>query len=103
MYAIVKTGGKQYKVAEGDIIKVEKIEANVGDTVTLGDVKLLEKDGNAVVDTKQLESAKVEGKVLGLEKAKKVIAFKFARRKGYRKTIGHRQQHTRLQITKIEG
>lgn len=103
MYAIVKTGGKQYKVAEGDIIKVEKLEANVGDTVTFKDVKLLEKDGTAVADPKQLESVTVEGKVLGLEKAKKVIAFKFKRRKAYKKKIGHRQQHTRLQVTKIQA
>jgi large subunit ribosomal protein L21 len=103
MYAIVKTGGKQYKVAEGDIIKVEKLEASVGDTVTFKDVKLLEKDGSSIADPKQLETVTVEGKVLGLDKAKKVVAFKFTRRKGYRKTIGHRQKHTRLQITKVQG
>ncbi len=101
MYAIVETGGKQYKVAEGDVINVEKLDANVGETVKLDNVKLLEKDGAAVADPKQLESVIVEGTVLGLEKAKKVIAFKFARRKAYKKKIGHRQQYTRVQITKI--
>jgi len=103
MYAIVETGGKQYKVAEGDIIKVEKLAAGVGETVKLGGVKLLERDGKAIADPKQLESATVEGTVLGLEKARKVIAFKFSRRKAFKKKIGHRQQHTRLQITKIQG
>jgi large subunit ribosomal protein L21 len=103
MYAIVKTGGKQYKVAEGDIIKVEKLEADVGETVTFSDVKLLEKDGTVVADPKQLESVTVEGKVLGLEKARKIVVFKFKRRKGYKKKIGHRQRHTRLEITKIQG
>jgi large subunit ribosomal protein L21 len=103
MYAIVKTGGKQYKVAEGDIIKIEKLEANVGETVTFKDVKLLEKDGAAIVDPKQLESVAVEGKVLAQEKAKKIIILKFKRRTGYLKKRGHRQRHTRLQITKIQA
>ena len=102
MYAIVKTGGKQYKVAEGDIVKVEKLDANVGDTVTFSDIKLLEKDGTAIADPKKLESVAVEGKVLGLEKAKKVIAFKFRRRKAFKKKIGHRQRQMRLEITKIK-
>jgi large subunit ribosomal protein L21 len=101
MYAIIKTGGKQYKVAEGDIIKVEKLKAEVGETVTFSDVKLLAKDDKATVKKEDLASFKVEGKVLGLEKGEKLVAFKFRRRKGYRKTIGHRQKRTKLQITKI--
>lgn len=103
MFAIIKTGGKQYKVAEGDIIKVEKLDADVGDTVTFDDVKLLSKDDGAIAETKGLESVKVEGKVLGVEKARKIIVLKFKRRKGYKKKLGHRQRHTRLQITKIQA
>ncbi len=103
MYAIIKTGGKQYKVAEGDTIRVEKLKAEVGETVTFDDVKLLAKDGTAVVDGKKLGSVKVEGKVLALEKGKKVIVFKFKRRKGYRRKTGHRQRQTKLQITKIKA
>ncbi|RJP20541.1 MAG: 50S ribosomal protein L21 [Candidatus Abyssobacteria bacterium SURF_5] len=103
MYAIVKTGGKQYRVAEGDIIKVEKLSADIGETVTFRDIALLEKEGTAVADPKQLEAVTVEGKVLGLEKAKKITTMKAKRRKGYKKKIGHRQTHTRLQITKITG
>ena len=102
MYAIIKTGGKQYKVAEGDIIKVEKLKAEVGDTVTFDDVKLLAKDGT-VVDKKKLESVKVEGTVTGQEKAKKIVVLKFKRRKGYKRKQGHRQKLTRLQITKIKA
>ncbi|MBI4830914.1 MAG: 50S ribosomal protein L21 [Candidatus Lindowbacteria bacterium] len=101
MYAIIKTGGKQYKVAEGDVIKVEKLKAEVGETITFDDVKLLATDEKATVKKEDLASIKVEGKVLGLEKGKKLIAFKFRRRKGYHKTIGHRQKETKLQITKI--
>ncbi len=102
MYAIIKTGGKQYKVAEGDTIRVEKLKAEVGDTVTFDDVKLLAKDG-AVVDKKKLESVKVEGTVTGQEKAKKIVVLKFKRRKGYKRKQGHRQKLTRLQITKIKA
>jgi large subunit ribosomal protein L21 len=103
MYAIIKTGGKQYKVAEGDTIKVEKLKAEVGDTITFDDVKLLAKDENAVVDKKELESVKVEGKVIGQEKSRKVIVLKFKRRKGYKRKHGHRQKMTKLQITKIHS
>ena len=104
MYAIIKTGGKQYKVAEGDTLSVEKLEAEVGDTVTFDDVKLVAKDkGDVIVDKKKLESVKVEGAVLAQEKAKKVIVLKFKRRKGYKRKIGHRQKLTKLQITKIDA
>ncbi len=103
MYAIIKTGGKQYKVAEGDTIKVEKLDAEIGETVTFDDVKLLAKDDGAVVDKKELESVKVEGTVLAQEKAKKIIVLKFKRRKGYKRKQGHRQKLTSLQITKINA
>ncbi len=103
MYAIIKTGGKQYKVAEGDTIKVEKLDAEVGETVTFDDVKLLAKDDGAVVDAKELESVKIEGTVLAQEKAKKIIVLKFKRRKGYKRKQGHRQKLTKLQITKINA
>ncbi|UCD57272.1 MAG: 50S ribosomal protein L21 [Candidatus Hydrogenedentota bacterium] len=101
MYAIIKTGGKQYKVAEGDVIRVEKLKAEVGDTVTFDDVKLLAKDEKAIADKKRLKSVKVEGKVLALEKAKKIVVLKFKRRKGYKRKSGHRQRLTRLEVTKI--
>ena len=103
MFAIIKTGGKQYKVAEGDTISVEKLTAEVGDTITFDDVKLVSKDEGAVVDKKKLESVKVEGTVIGQEKARKIIVLKFKRRKGYKRKIGHRQKLTKLQITKIKA
>jgi len=103
MYAIIQTGGKQYKVAEGDVIKIEKLKADVGETVTFDDVKLIEKDGTAIVDKKQLDSVNVEGTILALEKGRKVVGVKFKRRKGYKRKLGHRQQQTKLQITKIKA
>ncbi len=101
MFAIIKTGGKQYKVAEGDTIRIEKLDAEVGETVTFEDVKLLAKEDGAIADKKDLESVKVEGTVLALEKTKKIIVVKFKRRKGYKRKQGHRQKLTKLQITKI--
>jgi large subunit ribosomal protein L21 len=82
---------------------VEKLKAEVGDTVTFDDVKLLAKEGTAVVDKKDLESIKVEGKIIGQEKAKKIVVMKFKRRKGYKRKKGHRQNLTKLQITKIHA
>ena len=103
MFAIIKTGGKQYKVAEGDTISVEKLTAEVGDTITFDDVKLVSKDEGSIVDQKKLESVKVEGTVIAQEKANKIIVLKFKRRKGYKRKIGHRQKLTKLQITKIKA
>jgi large subunit ribosomal protein L21 len=103
MYAVIKTGGKQYKVAEGDTIRIEKLSAEVGDTVTFDDVKLVAKEKGAIIDPKELESVKVEGTVLAQEKAKKIIVLKFKRRKGYKRKQGHRQRVTKLQITKIKA
>lgn len=95
MYAIVVSGGKQYKVAEGDIIEVEKLENNVGDEVKLD--AILKVDGETVEPV----SAAVSAKVLGQGKARKVLVYKYKAKKNERKKQGHRQPFTRLQITKI--
>lgn len=102
MYAIVFTGGKQYKVAENDCIEVEKLNAEPGDEVTLP-VLFLSDDGKIVTDTDQLSSAKVTAEVVEQFKGKKQIVFKFKKRKGYKRTRGHRQQLTRLKITSIQA
>ncbi len=102
MYAIVKTGGKQYRVEQGDTIYVEKIEANEGDTVSF-DVLMLGKDGDAVVGTPVVAGAKVEGKVLGQVKSAKVIVYKYKAKKNERKKQGHRQPYTKVEITAIQG
>ena len=101
MYAIVKTGGKQYKVAEGDVLFVEKLEGNAGDVVTLNEVLACTKDGELVVGAPTVEGASVQAKVVEQGKAKKVIVFKYKAKKNYRRTQGHRQPYTKIQIEKI--
>jgi len=102
MYAVIKTGGKQYKVSEGDLLKIEKIEGAVGDTVELSEVLMV--GGEEVkIGTPLLPEAKVTARIVEQGKDKKVLVFHAKRRKGYRKTYGHRQPITRLQITGIQA
>lgn len=103
MYAVLLSGGKQYKVSEGDTIFVEKLEAEVGSNVELDKVLVVSKDGNLVVGKPVVEGAKVVAKVLAQDKAKKIIVFKYKPKKDYRKKQGHRQPYTKLQIEKIEA
>ena len=103
MYAVVVTGGKQYRVQEGDVLYVEKLEADVETSIELGDVLALGKEDGLVVGTPVVEGAKVFAKVLEQGKAKKVIVFKYKRKKDYRRKQGHRQPFTKLQIEKIEA
>jgi large subunit ribosomal protein L21 len=97
MFAIVRTGGKQYRVAAGDKIVVEKIAGDAGETVSLGDV-LLAGEGS---DLKSVEGLTVSAEIIAQAKADKVIVFKKRRRHNYRRKNGHRQQHTILRITAI--
>jgi len=103
MYAVVNTGGKQVKVAQGDVVRVEKIEALVGDTVELDKVSLLAKDDGIVVDAKALAKAKVVCEVLAQDRAKKVRIYKKRRRKGYARQAGHRQSYTELRVREISA
>ncbi len=98
MYAIVMTGGKQYRVAEGDMIKVEKLDAPVGATVNL-DVVMLNNEGNIVCDSK----ASVKAEVVAQDKAKKIVVFRYKAKKNVRKRQGHRQPFTALKITEIKA
>lgn len=102
MYAVIKTGGKQYKVSEGDLLKVEKIEGVVGETIELNEVLMV--GGEEVkIGTPLLPGAKVTARIVQQGKDKKVLVFHSKRRQGYRKTYGHRQPITRLKITGIEA
>jgi large subunit ribosomal protein L21 len=103
MYAVIKTGGKQYRVAQGDKLRVEKLAGNVGDTVTLGEVLLVGAGDGVKVGAPLVGGAKVEAKIVGQDKAPKIIIFKFRRRKNYRRKTGHRQPFTALEITGITG
>jgi len=102
MYAIIATGGKQYKVAEGDIIKVEKLGVESGATFTFDQVLAVSND-NLVVGTPTVAGATVTATVLGDKKAKKVIVYKFKAKKGYHKKNGHRQFYTAVKIDKINA
>lgn len=103
MYAIIRTGGKQYQVAAGDKLRVEKLQGNVGDTVELSDI-LMVVDGEEIkIGQPVIEGAKVVAKITEQAKADKVIVFKKKKRKGYRVKRGHRQQYTALTIEEISA
>ncbi len=102
MYAIIATGGKQYKVAEGDIIKVEKLGVEAGETYTFDQVLAVAKE-NLVIGTPTVEGATVTGSVIENGKGKKVVVYKYKRKTGYHKKNGHRQQYTAVKIEKINA
>ncbi|MBL0387047.1 50S ribosomal protein L21 [Tumebacillus sp. ITR2] len=103
MYAIVQTGGKQYKVAEGDVLFIEKLEAEDGAVVTLDHVLLVSKENGVVVGSPTVAGATVSAKVLKHGKAKKILVFKYKSKKNYRRKQGHRQPYTQVQIEKINA
>lgn len=104
MYAVLNTGGKQYKVSVGDVLKVEKLAAEVNSMVELTDVLAIANDeGELTIGTPVVAGAKVVAKVIAQDKAKKVIVFKFKPKKDYRKKQGHRQPFTKIVIEKIEA
>ena len=103
MYAVIKTGGKQYKVQEGDIIRVEKLDVEEGSVVQFKDVLAVSNDEGLRVGAPVVDGAVVEANVLDQGKAKKIIVFKYKAKKDYRKKQGHRQPYTQVQITKING
>jgi len=101
MYAVLKSGGKQYRVAVGDKIEVEKLPNAVGDQVTLGDVLMIENEGQVTVGKPMVSGAQVVAKVVGEGKGAKVTHFDYRNKHRRRKTIGHRQEFTRLEISEI--
>lgn len=106
MYAVIKTGGKQYKVAQGDKLRVEKLPGSVGEAITFGDVLMIgggEGDASVKLGRPLLSGAKVEAKIVTQDRGKKIIVFKFKRRKNFRRKNGHRQPFTALEITGISG
>ena len=103
MYAVLTTGGKQYRVQEADVLFVEKLNAEVDSTVELTEVLAVAKDGEIKVGAPVVEGAKVVAKVLAQGKAMKVVVFKYKRKKDYRRKNGHRQPYTKIVIEKIEA
>lgn len=102
MYAVIATGGKQYKVAKDDVIAIEKLDLEVGKKVDF-DVLFFADGDKTVVDAKSLAKVKVKGEVVEQFKDKKAIIFKFKKRKGYKRLRGHRQNLTRVLITSVKG
>lgn len=101
MYAIIKTGGKQYRVSEGDILFIEKLEVEAGQTITFDEVMTVGKDDGIVPGTPTVAGAKVTAKALKNGKAKKITVFTYRPKKGSKRKMGHRQPYTKVQIESI--
>jgi len=102
VYAVIKTGGKQYRVQQGDVIYVEKLAAQADETVSF-DALLVGNDNETKIGTPIVEGAKVEGKVISQVKSAKIVVFKYKAKKNERKKQGHRQPYTKVEITAING
>ncbi len=103
MYAVIATGGKQYKVAQGTKIRVEKLAGKVGENLSFDNVLFVGTDTEPKIGTPNVEGAKVEAKILAQDKSRKIVVYKKKRRKGYEKRYGHRQEYTEVEITNIAG
>jgi len=103
MYAVVSTGGKQYKVQEGEVLRIEKIPGNVGDTVSFDRVLMISDGDNVSVGQPVLDNVAVETHIVEQGKAKNILVFKYKRRKRYRRKQGHRQQYTAVKIDRINA
>ena len=101
MYAVVKTGGKQYRVTPGQVVQVEKLDGDAGDAVEFSEVLAIVKEGELVVGSPCIENARVAGEIVAQKRDKKILVFKSKRRKGYRKMRGHRQFVTDVKIGEI--
>ena len=103
MYAIVESGGKQYKMAVGETHRLERLDGSEGDTIEFNKILLIQGDKNLRVGTPYVEKVTVIGEILGQNRGKKIIIFKKKRRKGYQRTQGHRQSETRVKIQEIKA
>ena len=103
MYAVIKTGGKQYTVKEGEVIEVDKLSVAEGETVEFDHVLLISKEGDTSIGRPTLDGAKVVGTVIKQKKGRKVLVFKYKPKKGYRKKRGHRQLLTSVRISQISA
>jgi len=103
MYAVIRTGGKQYRVSQGEEVKVERLNGEVGDTVTFEEVLVTSDGENTQIGQPVVENAKVVGRIVRQGKERKVLVIKYKRRKGYRRKKGHRQMFTQVKIEAING
>lgn len=103
MHAVIRTGGKQYRVQKGDIFNVEKLDAEVGSEITFDDILAVGSGDELTIGTPLVDGAKVKARIIKTDRLKKVIVFKFKRRKNYKRMKGHRQHFSRIEITEITG
>jgi large subunit ribosomal protein L21 len=103
MYAVIRTGGKQYRVAPGDVLEVEKLEGNVGERVSLEDVLMIVNDAEVTIGQPLVEGAQVTAKITGQHRGEKIMVFRYRPKKRIRVRRGHRQYLTRLQIETIQA
>jgi large subunit ribosomal protein L21 len=103
MFAVVRTGGKQLRVAPGESVRVEKLDGAIGDTVELDEVLLVGGEGDARIGTPLVQGAKVVGTITDQARGPKLTIFKMKRRKGYRRKAGHRQPYTEIRVDRVEG
>lgn len=103
MYAVIKTGGKQYRVEPGDVVTIERLDGDAGDAINFGEVLLVGDDAETRIGQPVVDGASVSGTIVEQGRTRKVIVFKFRRRKNYKRKNGHRQQFTRVKIDQISA
>jgi len=103
MFAVIRSGGKQYRVNQGGSVRVEKLAGDVGAEVSLDDVLLVGDEGNIKIGAPTVEGARVSGTIMAQGRGPKLTVFKMKRRKGYRRKYGHRQDYTEIRVDRIEG
>ena len=103
MYAVIRSGGKQYRVNQGGSLRVEKLPGEVGSSVTLDDVLMIGGDGDVKIGTPQVDGAQITGTIVAQGRGQKIRVFKMKRRKGYRRAQGHRQDYTEIRVDEIRG
>ena len=103
MYAVVRSGGKQYRVNQGGSVRVEKLAGDVGSTITLDDVLMVGEEGNVKIGAPVVDGASVTGTIVAQGRGPKIMVFKMKRRKGYRRKAGHRQDYTEIRVDSISG
>jgi len=103
MYAVIRSGGKQYRVSQGGSLRVEKLPGEVGSSVTLDEVLMIGGDGDVKIGTPQVDGAQITGTIVAQGRGQKIRVFKMKRRKGYRRAQGHRQDYTEIRVDDIRG
>ncbi len=103
MYAVIRSGGKQYRVSQGSSLRVEKLPGEIGSSITLDDVLMIGGEGDVKIGTPTVDGAQITGTIVAQGRGPKIRVFKMKRRKGYRRSQGHRQDYTEIRVDEIRG